>query len=179
MLNNDLNSVTLNDIINLKNTGIEEGLNFEYKRELNFGKKENKEFAADVVSFANSEGGHLIFGVTESEGSINEIIGMQIQNVDTYKAQVENILRDLIKPNIIGLRIKVHHINEDCYVLHIYIPKSFSSPHMAKDQFFGRNYAGKAPLDHNQIRHKFLLQSGIQQLITEYRNTRLDLVKMD
>lgn len=47
----------------------EEGRDLDYKRELPPSDRDSKrEFLADVISFANTDGGHLVFGVDEKGG---------------------------------------------------------------------------------------------------------------
>lgn len=90
---------------------------------------------------------------------------------------MENIIRDQIKPRIIGLRIKTYILENEKKVVHIFIPKSFNSPHMASEKFYGRNSVGKYPLDYTEIRNKFLSQSGIGQKITEFHLDRVMKLK--
>jgi hypothetical protein len=48
---------------------VEENRQLEYKRELpGTSDADKKEFVRDGVSFANSPGGHIIFGIAESNG---------------------------------------------------------------------------------------------------------------
>jgi predicted HTH transcriptional regulator len=48
---------------------VEENRQLEYKRALpGTSDADKKEFVRDVVSFANGAGGHIIFGIAESNG---------------------------------------------------------------------------------------------------------------
>src|SRR5690606_9209701 len=51
--------------------GVSEGRTLDYKVKLPERKSrdETKEFLADVTGFANADGGHLLFGVDEAEGT--------------------------------------------------------------------------------------------------------------
>lgn len=178
MLDKDFNAITFVDIRELKELQVREGINIDYKESLNLkGSDSKKEFLADVVSFANTDGGHLLIGISEEKGIISEIKGIEMDNPDTYLQQIENTLRDQVKPRIIGLRMKTYLLENEKRVVHIYIPRSYNGPHMASERFFGRNSVGKYPLDYTEIRNKFLSQSGLGQKITEYHLGRVMKLK--
>lgn len=62
---------------------VSERKTIDYKRDLPGGAdQDKKEFLADVSSFANTEGGELIFGMTEASGVPTEIVGVAIGNPD-------------------------------------------------------------------------------------------------
>ena len=66
MIGKALGEVTEADILELKKAGVHEGTTIEYKREFPSGRDEDKrEFLAHVSSFANTDGGDIIFGVNE------------------------------------------------------------------------------------------------------------------
>jgi predicted HTH transcriptional regulator len=57
------------DLQRLIDDHLEENRQLECKRELpGTSDADKKEFVRDVVSFANSAGGHIIFGIAESNG---------------------------------------------------------------------------------------------------------------
>lgn len=69
MLDKDFDNITLEDIQELKEHQISEGINIDYKESLNLNRRDTKkEFLSDVVSFANSNGGHLLIGISEDKG---------------------------------------------------------------------------------------------------------------
>src|SRR5271165_1603151 len=87
------------DILRLKDAGVEEGKTIEYKRELPGAKDEEKrEFLADVSSFANTEGGDILYGVDEDQGIITDIVCVSSPDFDAEKLRLENLIRDGISP---------------------------------------------------------------------------------
>ncbi len=71
MIPKPLNEIAEADIQQLKASGVEEGKTIEYKRDLPGTKDEDKrELLADVSSFANTEGGDIIYGGAEDLGVI-------------------------------------------------------------------------------------------------------------
>src|SRR3989338_3325400 len=89
------------DLSLLKDDGVKEGKDIDYKLELPKDNDESKkEFLADVSSFANTIGGYLVFGIKESEGLIEELVGLKIEDDDKLLLKLESIIRDGISPRI-------------------------------------------------------------------------------
>ena len=64
-----LDEISEADLQRLIDDHLEENRQLECKRELpGTSDADKKEFVRDVVSFANSAGGHIIFGIAESNG---------------------------------------------------------------------------------------------------------------
>ena len=72
----------------------------DYKQNFAFlempkGKDRNEkiaEFKSDVCSFANAEGGYLIFGVSDVDGCASELLGVEIDNTDRFELDRRNNL---------------------------------------------------------------------------------------
>ncbi|MBI4830971.1 MAG: ATP-binding protein [Candidatus Lindowbacteria bacterium] len=77
-LERDLGSLQEYDLQELVQNKVPEGKNIEYKRMLPANSDDNKkEFLADVSSFANASGGHLLYGIRAESGIPAEIIGLK------------------------------------------------------------------------------------------------------
>ena len=61
-----------------------------------------KDFLADLCSFANVEGGHLIYAMEESAGLPTKLTGLMV-DVDQAILRLESMARDGIRPPIMGL----------------------------------------------------------------------------
>jgi len=178
LLGKNLNSINETDIQSLVDGEVSEGKNIEFKRELPGNSDSNrKEFLADVSSFANASGGHLIYGINESEGIANEITGLTISNIDSEKLRLESIIRDGIAPRIPGLKIHSIKLENTKDVIILEIPKSWAMPHMIifKDhsRFYSRKSAGKYILDVAELRAAFVLSESIGIQIQNFRTERL------
>jgi predicted HTH transcriptional regulator len=98
---NPLNEVTEVDIQRLKATGREEGTTIELKRELPGARDEDKlEFLADVSSFANTEGGDIIYGVSEDQDVITHIVGISSLDFNAGIIRLENLMRHGVSPQM-------------------------------------------------------------------------------
>ena len=85
---------------------IPESLFLDYKRDLNIETHaEKKEFLADISSFANAEGGVIIFGIEEerTETPINsgipgQIVGIPNERIDSVTLAIEDLNKNCIEP---------------------------------------------------------------------------------
>lgn len=179
MINKSFTDITLDDIKELQQNSVKEGKSIDYKEQININDKSaRKELAADITSFANTVGGDLLFGIKEDKGVIKSIVGIEVQNIDSLLQKIENTIRDLVTPRIIGLQIQVIPVPENKYIIQIRVPQSYNGPHVVDGRrFYGRNSVGKYPLDIGEIRVKFLGQAELGDKIRDYRLNRIFKIK--
>src|SRR5258708_19183857 len=105
--NKSLDTLTEQDFQDLIENQVTEGKAYDYKVAL-LGNSDGdkKEFLADVSSFANTVGGHLVFGIDEAAGVATAIPGLPSLNPDNEKLRLEEIIRNGIEPRIAGIDIK-------------------------------------------------------------------------
>jgi predicted HTH transcriptional regulator len=101
------------DIQQLIDDEVQESKTIEYKREIVGNTDEQKkEFLADVSSFANASGGHLIIGIDEDKGIPKQISGLEIADIDKEISRLENgipIDREaLIIPEVMIEKFEAH-----------------------------------------------------------------------
>lgn len=175
-----LDQVTFNDIQILVDAGVMENRQLDYKRELprNLGGDNKREFCKDVAAFANSEGGTLIYGINETESGQPDIVGIEIQDVDTLTQQLNQIIRANIEPTLYDFALKVIPINgENNYLLLVDIAKSWSGPHAVKVnqstyRFFTRVNTDNVGLDIPGIRNSFLANEELTNKIRSFHKER-------
>jgi len=129
---------------------IEESSNLEYKRELS---DDNKEIAKDISSFANTNGGIIIYGIEEENHKPKKLCPLEAG----LKEKIENIIISYLNP-----RLSVKIVPIDCtnppggqyYV--IYILKSSEGPHMIvgkKDyRYYKKCNFSSIPMEDYEIR---------------------------
>ena len=169
------------DLTNLINNQISEGKVIDFKTALLVNNDEDKkEFLADVTSFANTSGGHLIIGMKEDKGLPIELPGIQIDDADKTKLRLEAMIRDGVSKRIPGVVIHLVQLKNGNWAVVIYIPKSWLAPHMVSfknsSRFYARNSAGKYQLDIEEIRQAFLFSESIADRIRNYRLDRLSQI---
>lgn len=136
---------------------IEENPELEYKAAdaLQRDDKKIREMTKDVSSFANSNGGILIYGIGENQE--NRHLPGAINPVDrriTSKEWLEQILNARIRPRIHGIKIHVVPMkeNEHQVVYILEIPKG-ETAHQAEDKrYYRRHNFTVEPLFDHEIR---------------------------
>jgi len=181
VLSKKLTDVTLNDINDLIANEVPEGRNLEYKSELTISSRdEKKEFLADLTSFANSDGGDIIYGIKE-DSSTNipiSIAGISIDNRDELIQKIENMLRDSVEPRVSEVEFSPLlplHISDSDYIFIIRVRPSYSFPHRVRtdNKFYARNSAGKYPMDVAELRTAFTLSHTMIKEVHSYVAERL------
>ena len=150
MIAKQLTEITEADLRSLISNEIPEGKSLDYKRDLLGSSKEaGAEFVADVVSFANTSGGDLVYGITEVAGVASELVGVDIENVDALALQLQNICRDNTDHQIPSLQLQAIPLPGGRYIYIVRIAQSWQQPHRStRDRhFYARNSNGKYPMD--------------------------------
>jgi predicted HTH transcriptional regulator len=106
-INKPIESISEADLQALVSDGVPEGKVIEYKESLPDNSYDNKkEFLADVSSFSNAAGGHLLLGIEEEAGIPVQICGLPGIDPDAEILRLENMLRDNIEPRIPSLSMR-------------------------------------------------------------------------
>ena len=155
------------DLQELISNGVTERQNIDYKEALTGTNDDAKrEFLADISSFANTAGGHLVYGISEVAGIPTGLPGVVIPDFDAEKLRLENLMRDGVSPRISGIEISERILlaaGTSAFVIRI--PRSLVSPHMVSfkglSKFFARNSAGKYQLDVGQLRSAFAFSASL------------------
>lgn len=131
---------------------VQEGPELEYKAApaLQRDDKKIRELTKDISAFANSNGGILIYGI--SEDTINRNLPGAIDPIEQKsisKEWLEQIINARIRPRIHGVVIHVITIVAEQVVYLLEIPKG-ETAHQADDQRYYRrhNFTVEALLDH-------------------------------
>lgn len=124
------------------NNEIEESVNIEFKASGSISKQPSvkKEMSKDISSFANSDGGIIIYGVEEKNHKAHSLSTIN-GNVYT-KEFLEQVINSTIKRTIKNLKIFPIRVDGDIgksiYV--VQIPSSVDAPHMSQDKRFHRRH---------------------------------------
>jgi predicted HTH transcriptional regulator len=183
MIGKSTDKITEKDLNALIDNSVLEGKTIEYKESLPSNLDKDKiEFLADVSSFANASGGDLIYGMIEDRetGNPKTIEGLSIENVDREISRLDSMIRDGIKPRIIGITVQPVNLSNSKIALIIRIPKSWISPHQVsfkgKDKFFSRSANGKYPMDVGELRIAFNLSETLTERIRRFREDRISKI---
>lgn len=131
---------TIEDINYLIDNEVEENLYLDYKASGALEKTDNKrkEITKDVSSFANSDGGIIVYGVLEEDHRPKGLT--PIDGKIYTKEWLESVIQQ-IQPridNIVIYPIRIDDLRQSVYV--VKIPRSSSAPHMAKDNKYYKRF---------------------------------------
>jgi predicted HTH transcriptional regulator len=106
-LEKPLEFITEADLQKLIADAVAERAVIEYKAQLpGNSDADKKEFLADVSSFANSFGGHLLYGMKEAAGLPTDLSGVEVPDTNSEKLRLENVIRTGLAPRIPGVQIR-------------------------------------------------------------------------
>jgi len=177
MIQKPLDEITEDVLLGLIRDEVAEGRTIDYKRELpGTSDADRKEFLADISSFANTGGGDLVFGVDEAQGLPVQITGLKSSDLDLEIRRLESIIGSGLDPRI-RYAVKAVTCVNGLKALIFRVERSWSGPHRVifkgHDKFYGRNSAGKYPLDVDELRTAFTLASTVTDRIRAFRTDRI------
>jgi hypothetical protein len=177
MIVKPLDEITETDLNGLITASVAERKTIDYKQQLpDTNDAGKRELLADVSSFANTAGGDLIFGVTESAGLPTGIPGVQIANTDQEILRFDNIIRDGLSPRIRHTTRAVG-LASGLSVLIIRAERSWYGPHRVvfkgDSRFYGRTTNGKYELDVTDLRNAFIFANTVAEKVAAFRSERI------
>jgi len=181
-----ISEVNESDLQTLIDNGVRESKEIEYKSILEITtEKQKAELCKDVSAFSNTNGGCLIYGISEDSaqdsGVPKDLCGMKEQNKGDTVNQIHNILDSGLDPKIRFTNIEVIDIPSSngkvCILMDI--PKSFSGPHMVKStgRFHYRNSCGVSACDTAELRLLFDREGAKSDLARKFRSDRISRIK--
>lgn len=170
MIEKPLDQVTEEDLQALVAQRRAEGRRLDYKLELSLaGSEASKEFLADVISFSNTDGGDLIIGIRDEDGTAAEVVGIPPGDMDENITRIENLVRDSVEPRLPGFHIHTVPLADGRTVLVLRMPASLVAPHRVRtsNKFHARNSRGKYPMDVGELRTAFAATERMPQMMRE------------
>jgi hypothetical protein len=176
-----IDSITEDHLRSLVEDQVMELRVIEYKSELpGRSNGDKKEFLADVCSFANTAGGDLIYGITESGGTPRDLMGTDTGDIDAEISRLDSSIREGIRPRIPGIQHQPVRLENDKHALVVRVPRSFSRPHVVTYKnhwkFYARISNGKYQMDVGEVRQAFVLSESVADRIRAFRAERLSRV---
>lgn len=177
----DFDSVTEEDLQELVEAQVPEGLRLEFKvKQYGTSDAEKRELLKDVSAFANTHGGHLIIGVKETGGIAAEIVGVTDTDPDAEIQRIEQIIRSGLDPPISGIRTKAIRLDSGGSAILVRIPRSFYPPHRVSfkglNRFYARNSAGVHEPGIEELRMLFSQSASVLKNARTFRDERLKLI---
>lgn len=164
---NEVNQDFLESLI--KNR-IEENIHLDYKEQLG----SNAEIAKDFSSFANSDGGNIIYGMQEVGNKPTEIKPINLPNL---REKLDQIARNGIDPSL-DVRILPIDVNirgNKGQVFLINIPRKYPILHQAvkRAKYYKRTEFTSSPMSNFEIETAFKLVYNYEERITSFFQKRI------
>ncbi|MCX6344607.1 MAG: ATP-binding protein [Armatimonadetes bacterium] len=148
-----------------------ESLRLDYKATLSLHKdKDKKELAKDVSSFANEQGGTLIYGIPEViEDGLPRPKSLEECGMDMYPGlpeNVENILLSTVQPPLHALTIRTVQLPEIApkQLLVVHHPESYWKPHMIEGYgirlYYRRGNFQCTPMNEREVEAAYLAREA-------------------
>lgn len=160
------------DILQLIESGAEEGLNLEFKQAEAI--EDTKEIAKDVAAMANAGGGILIYGIEEQE---HRAYAVSYIDGDKYsKERLDQIISGNISRPIPEVKIYPIRLGGDLQktVYIVKIPESPLAPHMAYGKYYRRYNFTTMTMAEYEVRNAYL---KIQTPVLQLEEPRIKLIK--
>ena len=143
------------------------------------------EFRSDVCSFANANGGYIIFGIEEDSKSVPKaIIGIEIKNDDTdkFELDIKNWLQ-IIRPRIPNYKISFLKLKNGNYIVVLYIYHDFFAPYIHLED--NKNYRiykrvgnSKVIVGYSELKNMFTNSLSLEKEVERFRRERIDYYRM-
>lgn len=165
--------ITFADIEALKDNAVAEGKSIEYKKVLS----SNDKFLAGLSAFANTVGGDFIIGIEAEKGVPVNLTGLILTDTDAERLRLEQIIQNGLEPRLptasLNMKFLKSLTGED--FIFIRVNKSWLAPHRVKsnNQFYGRNSAGKFPMDVSELKTAFMLNEQLSERIRNFKQERI------
>lgn len=143
------------------------------------------EFKSDVCSFANANGGYIIYGIEEDSKSVPKaIIGIEIKNDDTdkFELDIKNWLQ-IIRPRIPNYKISFLKLKNGNYIVVLYIYHDFFAPYIHLED--NKNYRiykrvgnSKVIVGYSELKNMFTNSLSLEKEVERFRRERIDYYRM-
>jgi len=184
LLNKRISNLTQDDLQSLIANSTPEDRHLDYKSDLpGTLNQDTVNFLKDIVAFANTGGGVLLYGIEEQQDAEGHATGLpsSLRGVGTNFNDLELRFRQMIlngvQPRIDGIEIAPVPLTNGSLVIAIDVPRSWNAPHVVSSgghwRFYGRAGASNYQMDVMEVRAAFLASEGVSERIRSFRANRL------
>lgn len=138
-----------------------------------------REFRNDVCSFANTEGGYLLFGIGENNGCASSIEGVYIpeDNIDKFELNIRNAF-NRIEPKSPSVSFHFIKLKNGKYVVILYVKHDGFAPYIhiedEKNYKIYKRYGNeKRIMTYNELKLMFNQSLSLEQAIRNYTEKRI------
>ena len=174
----------------LDNPDYRESLYLEYKECFSFFKaqSDNKasgiiEFRNDICSFANAEGGYLIYGVSEKCGIAKDLIGIEVDDDEKFELNVRNKLSSIM-PKAPSIKFSFPPLSNGRHLVIIFVEHDYYLPYIHIEdeknyKIYKRNGCQKMVIGYMELKNMFIQSRVLEDEIRSFREKRIDFIKQN
>lgn len=167
----DKEDYTVEDVQSLIDNQVEESIYLDFKSAGSLEKTDKKrmEISKDVASFANSDGGIIVYGIKEVDHVASEF--SFINGNEYTKEWIEQVISSYVQRRISDVRIYPVRIDGDIKksVYVVKIPYSFDAPHLSKDnRYYKRFNFMSVPMEEYEVRQTYGRKSKSKLTISQW-----------
>jgi len=186
MLPLQFHAISPSDVCSLVSREVRESRRLDFKRDLYPLTGDNKdkradakrELIADVVAFANSEGGDIVIGIEEHDEVAVAHAGVPKQAAIDFELKLPDFWRTAVEPALTSVDSRVidHPTDPEKAFVVIRIRPSPNAPHRtsAERHFYERTGAQKSRMDMPRIREAFVQEEIHLEAFDAFRRERLE-----
>ena len=166
-----------------------EKLHVDYKKDYNLyniskdkiskREKEKNEIRNDICSFANADGGFIIYGIKEEKGVPIEITGSNIIDKDRFELEIRNIVSK-IEPSVPTINIIEKEVEPNKKIQIIKIYKGIHTPytHCGNNNyyFYVRDGNGKRKMSYKEVQTMYNQSIILEQEIDKFRSNTINFL---
>jgi hypothetical protein len=180
-IDKQLEQITEADLNGLIASGVKEGKDIEFKREINLSESDAKrKFIRSVAAFANTYGGHIVFGIEETNGVATSLHPLPGFNEDSEKLRLRDLIRAHIEPKVYGFNLHAVPLSGGGHALVLWIPRGWAGPHMVTfgtdNRFYFRLGNGTTLMGAGEVQTAFATAESLPGRITALRLDRLSAI---
>jgi hypothetical protein len=181
IIEKQLARITEADLQALISSQTKEGKEIEFKREVNLSTPDAKrKFLKGVSALANTQGGHIVFGIDEKDSVATSLHALPNFNEDSDKIKLRDFIRAHIEPKIYGFDFHAVSLSGGGHALVLWIPRSWVGPHMVTfendNRFYFRHGNGTSLMDVSEIRMAFSVTGQLSERLRQLRLNRLSAI---
>ena len=167
----DKDDYTIEDIQSLIDNQVEESIYIDFKSAGSLEKSDKKrmEMSKDVASFANSDGGIIVYGIKEVNHVASEF--SFIDGNEFTKEWIETIINSYVQRRISDIKIYPIRVDGDIKksVYVVKIPSSYDAPHLSKDNRYYKRYNFMSvPMEEYEVRQTYGRKSKSKLAISQW-----------
>lgn len=143
--------------------------------------EKNAEFRKDICSFANADGGYILYGISEKQAIASELIGVEIDNPDKFELEIRNKLISIM-PKIPSIQFRFVPMGNRRYLVVAYIEHDYYAPYIyienEKDYRIYKRAGNRSPaISYTELKNMFVQSRVLEEEVWKFRKKRIDYYK--